>query len=140
MSPTLNVLRAVGVLQDHAVVDQPRDDSARASALIETVERRVVVVDQQHARGVRTDGDDLADHALVGEHRHAGTKSLVGARGENQSARDAVGVAADHVGGDGVGAERVLELEQFAEVLIFDFELGQPRLIALDPRQLDRAA
>ena len=57
------------------------------------------------------------------------TKSFVGARGENQSARDAAGVAADHVGGHGVGAERILEIEQFAEVLIFDFELGQPRLI-----------
>ena len=137
VSPARKILRAIGVLQDDAVIDHPGDDSARARALIETVERTVVVVDQQHARRVRADGDDFADYALVGKHRHPGAKSVVGTRTENQRARDAVGVAADDVGGYRVGAECVLELEQLGEMLIFDFELGQLRLIALDPRQLD---
>src|SRR5580692_8712986 len=90
--PGANVLRAVGVLHDHAIVDQPGDDSARAGALVEAVERGVVIVDHQHTRRVRTDGDDLADDALVSEHGHAGTETIAGTRGENQGALDAVGV------------------------------------------------
>ena len=55
-----DVLRAIGVLEDDAVIDQSGDDAAGARALIEAVERTVVIVDQQDARGVGADGDNFA--------------------------------------------------------------------------------
>src|SRR6266852_3879925 len=50
-----DVLGAIGVFQNQAVIDQPRDYSACARALIEAVERRVVIVDKQYSRRMRTD-------------------------------------------------------------------------------------
>src|SRR5260370_36899204 len=51
--------------------------------------------------------------------------------------REAGRVAADHVGGDRIQAEYVLELKQLAQVPILSLEFGQTRLIAFDPGELE---
>src|ERR1700674_3132796 len=80
-----------------------------------------------------TGGDYLAYGALMGNHRHPGLESGIGARIDNQRARKPGRVAADDLGRDRIKPElvagRVLQSEQRGKALVFRPEL--PRLAPL---------
>src|SRR5579862_2005934 len=94
----LDVLGALDVLHHHPVVDHARDNPASAAALVESINRGVVVVDSQHLSSIGADRDHLADYSLVADNRHPGFEPAGFTAPDYDRARQPGCVTADNVG------------------------------------------